>query len=546
MTIQRHFKLALTAGHTIPLVINANQYDSGEQWLFTLYNDGVRYTPSSGAIVGIKADRLGIINTGTVDANGRVVINETRQMTAAVGKNIFELLIDDQTHGTANFMVLVEPRPGDNADLSESDYSLFEEAIQGTSQAAIMVGVQEWMDENLTDPTDPIVDASLSLSGAAADAKKTGDEISALKSAIQQSSGMTEDVKQKLLAMFRITAYINDDAQTAYDALEDALYPPASLVSISAVYTQSGTVYATTSLDDLKADLVVTAHYDNSTTAIVSNYVLSGTLTVGPSTITVAYGGKTTTFTVTVSDTPSVEDGVYTPSEIIRGQYITETGAIETGSDGSCYIPDFIKVDSDVERIVEYSNAPNAEGNVNWRISEYDENHNFIKQTVLSPQTTVARYAVIPTSNQTKYIRLGWYTEATGFVATFTFYTAESLPMEIGDVNATTGEEVEQPKRIRSDYIAVGTSPKAYGCPFASKWENNTTYAWRCFGENHNYLSNVSVLNTISPSVPSGTTYIRAVMQYASSSHVFTEGWSSEVINPVRIGSKYYWLTEAE
>lgn len=184
MTIQRHFKLALTAGHTIPLVINANQYDSGEQWLFTLYNDGVRYTPSSGAIVGIKADRLGIINTGTVDANGRVVINETRQMTAAVGKNIFELLIDDQTHGTANFMVLVEPRPGDNADLSESDYSLFEEAIQGTSQTAIKAGVQEWMDENLTDPTDPIVDASLSLSGAAADAKKTGDEISELKSAL--------------------------------------------------------------------------------------------------------------------------------------------------------------------------------------------------------------------------------------------------------------------------------------------------------------------------------------------------------------------------
>lgn len=184
MTIQRHFKLALTAGHTIPLVINANQYDSGEQWLFTLYNDGVRYTPSSGAIVGIKADRLGIINTGTVDANGRVVINETRQMTAAVGKNIFELLIDDQTHGTANFMVLVEPRPGDNADLSESDYSLFEEAINGTSQAAIKAGVQEWMNENLTDPTDPIVDASLSLSGAAADAKKTGDEISDLKSAL--------------------------------------------------------------------------------------------------------------------------------------------------------------------------------------------------------------------------------------------------------------------------------------------------------------------------------------------------------------------------
>lgn len=307
MTIQRHFKLALTAGHTIPLVINANQYDSGEQWLFTLYNDGVRYTPSSGAIVGIKADRLGIINTGTVDANGRVVINETRQMTAAVGKNIFELLIDDQTHGTANFMVLVEPRPGDNADLSESDYSLFEEAIQGTSQAAIKAGVQEWMDENLTDPTDPIVDASLSLSGAAADAKKTGDEISALKSAIAQGGGFNAEVKQALMNAFNHVAWDDDDPTgiTYINALHSALYPPANLTSITAVYTQVGEVYTTDSLDVLRDDLVVTANYDNGTTETITDYILSGALTEGTSTITASYGGKTATFTVTVTD-PSV------------------------------------------------------------------------------------------------------------------------------------------------------------------------------------------------------------------------------------------------
>ena len=78
----------------------------------------------------------------------------------------------------------------------------------------------------------------------------------------------------------------------------------AELVSISAVYTQSGTVYATTSLDDLKSDLVVTGTYDNSTTATITNYILSGTLTEGTSTITVSYGGKTTTFSVTVSSAP--------------------------------------------------------------------------------------------------------------------------------------------------------------------------------------------------------------------------------------------------
>ena len=76
-----------------------------------------------------------------------------------------------------------------------------------------------------------------------------------------------------------------------------------ALSSISAVYTQSGTVYTTTSLDDLKADLVVTATFADSTTQTVTGYTLSGTLTEGTSTITVSYAGKTTTFNVTVTET---------------------------------------------------------------------------------------------------------------------------------------------------------------------------------------------------------------------------------------------------
>lgn len=77
----------------------------------------------------------------------------------------------------------------------------------------------------------------------------------------------------------------------------------ATLTSISAVYTQSGTVYDTDSLDSLKSDLVVTATWSDSSTSTVAanDYTLSGTLTEGTSTITVAYGGKTTTFNVTVT-----------------------------------------------------------------------------------------------------------------------------------------------------------------------------------------------------------------------------------------------------
>ena len=77
-----------------------------------------------------------------------------------------------------------------------------------------------------------------------------------------------------------------------------------TLSSISAVYTQSGTVYDTDSLDSLKTDLVVTALYSDSSTEAVTTYTLSGTLTEGTSTITVTYSGKTTTFNVTVTHDP--------------------------------------------------------------------------------------------------------------------------------------------------------------------------------------------------------------------------------------------------
>ena len=133
-----------------------------------------------------------------------------------------------------------------------------------------------------------------------------GTELADLKEEISQLSGLSEDVKTALLQIASKVAYIDADGQDYYDALENALYPPSDLVSISCVYTQSGTVYDTDSLDSLKADLVVTAYYSDSTTGTVTNYVLSGTLTAGTSTITVTYGGKTTTFAVTVTEEPAL------------------------------------------------------------------------------------------------------------------------------------------------------------------------------------------------------------------------------------------------
>lgn len=71
----------------------------------------------------------------------------------------------------------------------------------------------------------------------------------------------------------------------------------ATLIRISAVYS-GGDVRAGTDLNKLTG-LVVTATYSDGSRKTVTDYVLSGTIEAGENVITVIYGGKTTTFTIT-------------------------------------------------------------------------------------------------------------------------------------------------------------------------------------------------------------------------------------------------------
>ena len=143
----------------------------------------------------------------------------------------------------------------------------------------------------------------------------------------------------------------------------------ATLTSISAVYTQSGTVYEGASLDGLKSDLVVTASWSDSTTSTVAStdYTLSGTLEVGTSVITVSYGGKTDTFSVTVSqDTTHTEillatlvpgtDFTYVPG------YITSSTGVVTESE------------SDAHRVSELIAIPSGTTSFSFKISKFDAN----------------------------------------------------------------------------------------------------------------------------------------------------------------------------
>jgi hypothetical protein len=77
-----------------------------------------------------------------------------------------------------------------------------------------------------------------------------------------------------------------------------------TLTGITASYAGTAAISPTTPLEDLKTGLTVKAQYSNGseTTLSANEYTLSGSLTVGASTVTVTWQGKTTTFTVTVTD----------------------------------------------------------------------------------------------------------------------------------------------------------------------------------------------------------------------------------------------------
>lgn len=104
--------------------------------------------------------------------------------------------------------------------------------------------------------------------------------------------------------------------------------PEVTLTSISAVYS-GGDVAVGTAVTDLTG-IVVTAHYSDGTSATVTGYTLSGTIAEGSNTVTVSYGGKTTTFVVTgVAESGGGDTG--------EGKTLTMTKHTETIVNASFY-----------------------------------------------------------------------------------------------------------------------------------------------------------------------------------------------------------------
>lgn len=388
MAVKKTYRINLR-NYGSPPAVMVSQYDEGYAIAFEIFDGPLPVLASSlsGYTFKLKGRQPGnppflayeFEGTLATALNAVVSFEIDTTMTGRAGKGTAELVILDEENdvkfASVNFAVYTEPAavPDGSIDadvqrameIAEEVQDIVDKAaaeVKGEAEAWA-VGQRNGEDVPSTDPTyhnnakyysevaqdiaDSIgIDATLSISGKAADAKKTGDEISALKEdlndiegrveALEQGSGgsgLTAEAKNAILACFRGVAWRGDvNAAALYSALDTALNPPANLSSISAVYTQSGTVDLYDSLESLRSDLVVTAHYTDNTSAVVTSYTLSGQLTLGTSTITVSYGGKTTTFTVTVtSEWDYVWDLTKSLTDTVGG--VTAVASAGTGVD---------------------------------------------------------------------------------------------------------------------------------------------------------------------------------------------------------------------
>lgn len=89
-------------------------------------------------------------------------------------------------------------------------------------QPYVSTTVTTWLDENITEPTGVVIDSSLTVEGACADAKSAGDKIFANTLSILYN-GLTGEIRDAILQCFNNVAWVNTQGQLFYNYLKNAL-----------------------------------------------------------------------------------------------------------------------------------------------------------------------------------------------------------------------------------------------------------------------------------------------------------------------------------
>ena len=150
---------------------------------------------------------------------------------------------------------------------------------------------------------------------------------SALLITILRNSVYSTDQSANITTLAEALSAVESEQPDTPVAPDEPETPTVMLVSVTATYS-GGDVAVGTAISELTG-IVVTAYYSDGSSATVTDYTLSGNIAEGSNTITVSYGGKTTTFTVT----GVAESGGDIPADATRLAYIESSGTqyIDTG-----------------------------------------------------------------------------------------------------------------------------------------------------------------------------------------------------------------------
>lgn len=326
--------------------------------------------------------RIGFTKSGVTDVVIPDFILEGNDATRNYDAYAFIYLSDEESGETTHKIKMqIKARSKPEGSSKEEDTSfgaimdavnkIAEQSGQGVSDEKIAEAVNAYMEENPVKGTaDAVQYISQNLTKEQQTQARTNigaasaEEFSQLSDTVNNhenriksvenntsvgGSGMTQAQINALDGMFKVCAYDSTkDYSGAYTAFKQAFgiesgggETEVTLSSISATYN-GGSVLVGTSVNTLTG-IVVTARYSDGTTKTVTGYTLSGTISEGSNTITVSYGGKTTTITVIgyveqEEVTLSSISASYTGGEVAVGTALTDlTGITVTThySDGS-------------------------------------------------------------------------------------------------------------------------------------------------------------------------------------------------------------------